>query len=118
MEIRATVLKACGLHVKDLIGSTAQLTNVFLPIRLPCEEDLENWIGWNPAVMVAMKEMEDSQKEDRVEIQQCLDKMDETLMNIVKKLRAMEVSQMLRDEKENNLLSAFKEWKIKSKSDS
>ena len=78
---------------------------------------MENWIGWNPAVMVAMKEMEDSQ-EDRVEIQQCLDKMDETLMNKVKKLRAMEVSQTLRDEKENKLLSAFKEWKIKSKSDS
>ena len=96
MEIRAAVLKACRLHVKDLIGSIAHLTSVFLPIQHPSEEDLENWIGWNPAVMDAMKEMEESQKEDRVEIQQRL------------------VSQELRDEKKNQLLAGFKDYKSKS----
>ena len=109
MEIRAAFLKASRLHVKDLIGSTAHLTSLFLPIRHPSKEDLENWIGWNPAVMDAMKEMEESQKEERVKIQQHLDKMDKTMMTILKKLRGMEVSSALRDEKENKLFSAFKE---------
>ena len=115
-EIKPAVLKACGLHVKDLIGSTAYLTNVVTPILLPSEEDLENYVGWNPTLMDAMKEMEESQKEDRVEIQQLLDKMDETLMGLVKKLRAIQVSQELRDEKENKLFSDFKEWKSKTDS--
>ena len=114
MEIRAAILKLCGLHAKDLIGSTAHLTSILLPIRHPSEDDLENWIGWNPAVMDAMKEMEESQKEDRVEIQQRLDKMDETLMTIMKTLRSIRVSQELRDEKENQLLAGFKEYKSKS----
>ena len=96
MEIRAAILKLCGLHAKDLIGSTAHLTSILLPIRHPSEDDLENWIGWNPAVMDAMKEMEESQKEDRVEIQQRL------------------VSQELRDEKKNQLLAGFKDYKSKS----
>ena len=114
MEIRAAVLKACRLHVKDLIGSIAHLTSVFLPIQHPSEEDLENWIGWNPAVMDAMKEMEESQKEDRVEIQKHLDKMDKTLMTIIKTMRSIRVSQELRDEKENQLLAGFKDFKSKS----
>ena len=59
--------------------------------------------------MDAMKEMEESQKEERVKIQQRLDKMDKTMMTILKKLRGMEVSSALRDEKENKLFSAFKE---------
>ena len=111
-EIKPAVLKACGLHVKDLIGSTAYLTNVVTPILLPSEEDLENYVGWNPTLMDAMKEMEESQKEDRVEIQQHLDKMEETLTGIVKKLRAMQISQELRDEKENKVHAIFKKWKI------
>ena len=57
---------------------------------------------------------EDSQKEDRVEIQQRLDSMDVTLTGIMKKLHAMQVSQELRDAMENQLLSAFKEWRHKS----
>ena len=95
-EINSAVLKACGLHVKDLMGSTAYLANAVTPILLPSEEDLENYVGWNPELMNTMKKMEDSQKEDRVEIQQCLDKMDKTLMGIVKKLCTMQVSQEIR----------------------
>ena len=95
-EIKSAILKACGLHVKGLIGSTAYLTNVLLPIQLPSEDDLENWVGWNPAMIESMKEMEDTQKEDRVGIQLRLDSMDETLMNILKKLHAMQESQELR----------------------
>ena len=113
-EIKSAILKAWGLHVKDLIGSTAYLTSVLLPIRLPSEEDLENWVRWNPAIMESMKEMEGSQKEDRVEIQQRLDSMDVTLTGIMKKLHAMQVSRELRDAKENQMLSAFKEWRNRS----
>ena len=57
---------------------------------------------------------EDSQKEDRVEIQQRLDSMDVTLTGIMKKLHAMQVSRELRDAKENQMLSAFKEWRNRS----
>ena len=81
-------------------------------IRLPSEADLDNYVGWNPDLTDAMKEMEESQKEDRVKIQQHLDKMEETLTGIVKKLRAMQISQELRDEKENKVHAIFKKWKI------
>ena len=50
MEIRAIILKSCGLHLKDLMGSTPHLTSVQLLIQHSHEEELEDWIGWNPAV--------------------------------------------------------------------
>ena len=53
--------------------------------------------------MEAIKEMEDSQKEDRVEILLRMDSIDKALRGIVKKLRSIQVSQELRDEKENKL---------------
>ena len=69
-EVKSAVLKACGLHGKDLIGSGAYLTTVVPPIRLPSEDDLDNYVGWNLALTEAVREMEESQKEDRAEIQQ------------------------------------------------
>ena len=114
MEIRAAILKACGLHIKDLIRSTAHLTSLILPIRHPSEKDLEIWIGWNPAVMDAMKELEESQKEDQDSTQERLDKTEEMLMGMMKQLRAIRVSQEIRDEKENQLLAGIKDYKRKS----
>ena len=44
------------------------------------------------------------------------DKMEEMLMGIVQKLRSIQVSQEIHDEKENKMLAGFKEWKSKSDS--
>ena len=69
MKIRAQLVKSCGLHVKDLIGSTAHITNAPLSLRHPDEEDLENLIGWNPAVRYAGNENRDGiyERLDRLE---------------------------------------------------
>ena len=110
VEIRAAVLKSTGLHIKDLLGSASHVSNASLPIRHPCEVDLESWVGWNPALIETLKEMAILGKEDKDESQQRLDRIDETLTKILQKLRRLEVSESLRDEKENQLLKGFKDF--------
>ena len=56
--------------------------------------------------MDVVKELEESQKEDQDSTQERLDKTEEMLMGMMKQLRAIRVSQEIRDEKENQLLAA------------
>ena len=109
VEIRAAVLKSTGIHIKDLLGSASHLANASLPIRHPCKEDLESWVGWNPALIETLKEMVILGKEDKDKSQQRLDRIDDTLTKILQKLRLLEVAESLREEKENLLHKSFKE---------
>ena len=60
--------------------------------------------------MENLKELENSRREDTDESQGRLTKIDETLMKILQKLRCLEVSNSLREEKENQLLKGFKDF--------
>ena len=100
MEVRAQLLKSCGLHVKDLIGSTAHITNAPLSLRHPDEEDLENLIGWNPAVKYAIKDLEDSGNKNRDGIYERLDRLKEMLWGLVEQMRAIQIAQENRNGKD------------------
>ena len=112
VETRAALLKSCNLHVKDLIGAISHLSNAVPPLIMPCDDDLENMIGWMPEILEKKKEMEDAQKASNVEIQRRMDSMETTLGTIVERLQAMQVAQELRNAKEDQKLSANKEGKI------
>ena len=101
MKIRAQLLKSYRLHVKDLMGLTAHLTSVPLPIRHPDEEDLENLIGWNSATRYAIKDLEESQNNNQDSIYEQLDRLEEMLEGLATQMRAFRVSKEIRDGKEN-----------------
>ena len=109
VEVRAAVLKSVGIHIKDLIGATSHLGDATIPIRHPSEKDLEDWLGWNPALMETLKELDCSWKEDINESHICLDKIDVMLTQILQKLRGLEISNSLCEEKENQLLKNSKD---------
>ena len=109
VEVRAAVLKSVGIHIKDLIGATSHLGDATIPIRHPSKKDLEDWLGWNPALMETLKELDCSWKEDINESHICLDKIDVMLTQILQKLRGLEVSNSLREDKENQLLKNSKD---------
>ena len=67
-EIKSSILKACGLHVKDLIGISAYLVNARTPIAKLSEHDLDDYARWNTDMMSTAREMEECQKEDSAEI--------------------------------------------------
>ena len=61
--------------------------------------------------METLKELECSWKEDTNKSHIRLDKIDVMLTKILQKLRGLEVSNSLREEKENQLLKGFKDYK-------
>ena len=111
VEARAAVLKSVGIHNKDMLGATAHLEGADLLINYPCEQDLENWVGWNPALMDSLRELDCSQREDANESKIRLEKIDVMLTTILQKLKGLEAADALRTEKENNLLKGFKDYK-------
>ena len=88
MEIRAQLLKLCGLHVKDLVWSTPHLTSAnSLSLRYPDEEDLENWNGWNLAVKYAIKDLEECGNDIRDGLYERLDRLEEMLSGLAEQMR-------------------------------
>ena len=58
VEVRSAVLKSIGIHIKDMLGATAHLESAVHPIQYPCEQDLEDWVGWNPTLMYTLRELD------------------------------------------------------------
>ena len=106
VEVRAAVLKSVGLHIKDLLGAASHLEGATTSIQHPCEQDLEDWVGWNPALMETLKELENARNAEETNIR--LDKIDVILTRILQKLRSLEVFESLREEKVNQLFKNFK----------
>ena len=57
IEIRTVVMRSVGIHLKELIGAAAYLNNASDPIPYPSEQELEDWVGWNPALMSTLREI-------------------------------------------------------------
>ena len=49
-ELRVSIMKAIGLHPKDVAATTVYLVTAKDPISCPTTQDLEDWIGWDPDV--------------------------------------------------------------------
>ena len=110
-EVRSVVLKSVSIHIKDMLAATAHLEGAVHPIQYPCEQDLEDWVGWNPALMYTLRELDCSQKEDTNDSRVCMEKMEVMLTAVLKKLKNLEEAEALRAEKEGNLLKGFKDFK-------
>ena len=57
LEVRTAVMKSIGIHPKDLVGAAAYLETASNPIPYPSDQELEDWVGWNPALMVILREL-------------------------------------------------------------
>ena len=73
----------------------SHLEDATVQIRYPSEQDLEDWLGWNPALMETLKELDSSQKDDIIESQIRLEKIDVMLTQILQMLQGLEVSNSL-----------------------
>ena len=111
VKIRAAVLKSVGIHIKDMFGATAHLESAVDPIQYPSEQDLEDWVGWNPALMHTLRELECSQKLEANDSRVCMEKMEVMLTAVLKKLKNLEEAETLSAEKEGNLLKGLKDYK-------
>ena len=70
-----------------------------LSLRHPDEEDLENLIGWNPAVRYAIKDLEESGNDNRDGIYERLDRLEEMLSGLAEQRRPIRMTQEIRDGK-------------------
>ena len=50
-------MRSVGIHLKELIGAAAYLNSAFDPIPYPSDQELEDWVGWNPALMDILREL-------------------------------------------------------------
>ena len=67
-EVKSSILKATGLHVKDMIGSATHLANAVLPIVIPSDEDLDHYArlpSWSIDMLNVVSQMEKDEKDDR-----------------------------------------------------
>ena len=51
---------------QDLVGAAAYLETAADPIPYPSGQDLEDWVGWNPAIMDILRELKFEADKTRV----------------------------------------------------
>ena len=87
IEIKSSILKACGLYLKDVIGSVAHLANVSIRIENPSREDLASYAGlpsWSKDTVGAVMKMEDAATIDIAEVRGHLERMNSKMDNLEK----------------------------------
>ena len=106
-EIRTAVMKSVGIHLKDMLGATAYLESAANPIPYPSDQELEDWVGWNPALMYTLRELKSEADAAKVRTE----RMAVILTSVLKKLKGLEAAEALRAEKEMNFRKGFQESK-------
>ena len=66
LEIRTAVMKSIGIHPMDLVGAAVYLETASDPIPYPSNQDLEDWVGWNPDIMEILRELKEEADATRV----------------------------------------------------
>ena len=96
-----------------LIDAAAYLNNTSDPIPYPTEQELEDWVGCNPALMSTLREIKDEAEDANAS----LEKMGVVLVAIVRKLKGLEAAEALRTVKEMNFWKGLEESKVDDLSD-
>ena len=91
LEIRTAVMKSIGIHPKDLVGAAAYLETASDPIPYPSDQDLEDWVGWNPAIMDILRELKFEANETRVRTE----RMAVIMTAVMRKLKGLEDAEAL-----------------------
>ena len=74
------------------------LKGVFSPLRHPSDQDLEDWLGWNPDLMRSLTELKEEADDNKV----CMEKMSTMITMVLKKLKGLEAAEALRTGKVMN----------------
>ena len=92
LEIRTAVMKSIGIHPKDLVGAAVYLETASDPIPYPSDQDLEDWVGWNPAIMDILRELKFEADETQVRTE----RMAVVLTAVLRKVKSLEDAEALR----------------------
>ena len=85
-------MKSIGIHPKDLVGAAAFLETASDPIPYPSDQDLEDWFGWNPAIMDILRELKFEADDARVRTE----RMAVALTAVLRKVKNLEDAEALR----------------------
>ena len=102
LEVRTAVMKSIGIHPKDLVGAAAYLETAADPIPFPSDQDLEDWVGWNPAIMDILRELKFEADETRIRTE----RMAVCMTAILRKVKNLEEAEVLRLKELNALKEA------------
>ena len=97
LEIRTAVMKSVGIHPKDLVGAAVYLATASDPIPYPSDQDLEDWIGWNPYVREILKDLKD--EVDRARMHN--DRMGVAMAALMKMVKGLKDAEALRTKAAN-----------------
>ena len=88
LENRITVLKALGVHMRDLSSAAAYLVTASDPIPLPTIQDLGNWVGIssNRAQMELLSDIQGTVVTNQIS----MEKMNVMMRSMLKKMNQME----------------------------
>ena len=91
LETRTMVMKAIGLHPKDLRAAAAYLETAADPIPYPSDQDLEDWTGWNPQIMDILNDLQKESLENHIRTEKMSVMMSAILRMMVKLTKAGDV---------------------------
>ena len=91
-------MRSVGIHLKELIGAAAYLNSASDPIPYPRDQELEDWVGWNPTLMRTLRELKDETEDANGR----MEKMAVILTAVLRKVKGLEAAEALRGVKEMN----------------
>ena len=100
-------MKSIGIHLKDLVGAAAYLETASDPIPYPSDQELEDWVGWNPALMDILREL----KYEAEDVKMRTERMAVLMTAVLRKVKGLEDAEALRT-KDLNLQKESKGDKI------
>ena len=85
-------MKSIGIHLKDLVGAAAYLETASDPIPYPSDQELEDWVGWNPALMDILREL----KYEADDAKMRTERMAVLMTAVLRKVKGLEDAEALR----------------------
>ena len=91
-KLRVSIMKAIGLHPKDVAAATVYLETAKDPIPCHTTQDLEDWIGWDPDVRDSLRELKEDSLQDRI----IIERMGVSIAALMKMVRSLTDAEALR----------------------
>ena len=91
-ELRVSIMKAVGIHPKDVAAAIVYLETAKDPIPCPTTKDLEDWIGWDPDVRESLRELKEDSLQDRI----IIERMGVSIAALMKMVRSLTDAEALR----------------------
>ena len=92
LEVQTAVMESTGIHPKDLSSAAVYMETASDPIPYPSDQELEDWVGWNPALMDILRELKYEADDAKLRT----DRMAVIMTAVLKKVKSLEDAEALR----------------------